>query len=279
MSREPSHIWAVSKTTPDFHSECLGWQEMDRSSRKGLTFYILSSVLFELLFPSECILLLSYMCVYNICVCESGQVRVREYLLVCVSQLQEWRLCTGERDSTVYKRICQSLLWNTLLSRGLQKRILIYELSFHTPMQPLHTGLISISSSSQFSQHFPSCSHVVGTVLGTVGTERWRPVFKGKLVPSMLTEEALKEELLRSCASNFARPSALSINPARSSDLKMHLWSPRWRGSQRLYCSQKRVMVKEERPFCIPITIVTVQNPQKVPCSLMSDSFEATIKS
>lgn len=149
----------------------------------------------------------------------------------------------------------------------------------HTPMQPLRTWLISVASSSQFSQHFPRCSHVVGTVLGTVGTERWRPVFKGKLVPSTLTKEALKEELLRSCARNFARPSALSINPARSSDMKTHLWSPRWRGSQRLYCSQKRVTVKEERPFCIPITTITVQNPQKVPCSLMSDSFEATMKS
>ena len=161
---------------------------------------------------------------------------------VCVSQLQEWVLFTRERDSVVYKRICWRHLWSALLSRDLQKRILIYKhfllMLWCNPsirVQFLFQVLSNLTSNS------PSCSYVLGTVLGTVGEERWRPTFKRKLALSTLTEQALKEELLRSWWQGWFSKTLCIVHES-SQELRHEEASLASQGdgaARRLYCSQR----------------------------------------
>lgn len=55
----------------------------------------------------------------------------------CVCVKQPRRAVHHESNSTLYRKVCQSLPWNTALTRGLQKKILIYKpISFMLQCNP-----------------------------------------------------------------------------------------------------------------------------------------------
>ena len=160
--------------------------------------------------------------VRGVCVC----------VCVCVcweDTVSESGLFTVERNSALYPRICQRPPWKLCVLQEPRKGFWL-TVSFHALRYLLKAWSLPVSSPVQLNQRFSKFPLSAGLGLGPEGdTPEWEKVCALRETGTIQapTEEALKEELLRSWVrGHSARSRSLFPNPPRT-------WWQRPDGSQR----------------------------------------------
>ena len=98
-------------------------------------------------------------------------------------------------------------------------------------MESLNIRPISVSSSLQFNQQFSKLAAMCWALcLAQWGKKDGDPCSKGSWHCQLSQSRLWKNFSDVDGRGDLARPSALSMNPAKSSDMKKHLWPPRVMG-------------------------------------------------